>query len=199
VTSAETQDALTAYGELVREFHDTLDLVSAAALDNWPQLLADAAQYAAVIRELAPDARTIMDVGSGAGLPGIPLALAFPERQVWLTERRRRRAAFLNLARGRLGLTNVTVHAGDITALAGPEAAVVTAQAVSDFTSVYRLSCHLHAAEVILISSKGEEWRSESDELSVAITPVVSNAVRPRAGGDGFIVGLLLRGGVQCP
>ena len=33
----------------------------------------------------------------------------------------------------------------------------------------------------------------ESDELSAAITPVVRNAVRPRAGGDGFIVGLLLR------
>lgn len=182
----------------MREFHQTLDLVSQGALDNWQRLLADADLYAAVIGELAPQASVIVDVGSGVGLPGIPLAARFPDCAVLLAERRRRRAAFLNLARGRLKLDNVQVHAADVEQLSGPEAGVVTAQAVSDFTSVYRLSCHLHAREVVLVSSKGAEWQAESEELAAAVTPVIRSSVRPRAGGEGFVVGLLLRGGVKC-
>lgn len=192
-TAAER--TLAAYGALVREFHPTLNLVSPTALDNWPLLLADADSYASIISELAPTADTIVDVGSGAGLPGIPLAVQFPGHAVWLTERRRRRAAFLNLARGRLGLSNVQVHAGDIQGLTGLQTPVVTAQAVSEFASVYRLSRHLHAAEVLLISSKGEDWQAESDELARTLTPVISSSVRRRAGGEGLVVGLLLQGG----
>jgi 16S rRNA (guanine527-N7)-methyltransferase len=53
--------------------------------------------------------REVADVGSGAGLPGIPLAMASPDRRFTLVEANRRRAGFLELAIERLGLPNTNV------------------------------------------------------------------------------------------
>jgi 16S rRNA (guanine527-N7)-methyltransferase len=52
----------------------------------------------------------IVDLGSGAGLPGIPVALAFPRRPVVLLEPRAKRSAFLKMAVEALRLTNVSVE-----------------------------------------------------------------------------------------
>lgn len=54
----------------------------------------------------------VVDMGSGAGLPGIPVAIARPDAHVVLAESRRQRIAFLELAATELGLGNVSVHAG---------------------------------------------------------------------------------------
>lgn len=61
--------------------------------------------------ELAPLLRggSVADVGTGAGLPGMPLAIAEPARQFTLIESRAKRVAFLRHVVGALGLTNVTV------------------------------------------------------------------------------------------
>jgi 16S rRNA (guanine527-N7)-methyltransferase len=61
-----------------------------------------------------------IDLGSGAGLPGIPLAIARPDVQVRLTETRSRRIAFLELAAEQLGLANVTVHGARAETAPGP-------------------------------------------------------------------------------
>jgi len=55
------------------------------------------------------DARSLCDLGSGAGLPGIPLAVACAEVEVTLSERRRSRRAFLEYVCEALELTNVSV------------------------------------------------------------------------------------------
>lgn len=59
-----------------------------------------------------PSDRTSYDLGSGAGLPGIPVAIACPELRVGLVESRRRRVSFLELAVDELGLSNVAVFPG---------------------------------------------------------------------------------------
>lgn len=56
-----------------------------------------------------PGGAVAMDVGSGAGLPGIPLAIAFPETRFLLVEPRKKRAQFLKICAHRLGLENVEV------------------------------------------------------------------------------------------
>jgi 16S rRNA (guanine527-N7)-methyltransferase len=60
---------------------------------------------------LPPATATVCDLGSGAGLPGIPLAIALPDVQITLVEVRHSRAAFLETVIGALGLDRVTVHA----------------------------------------------------------------------------------------
>jgi 16S rRNA (guanine527-N7)-methyltransferase len=69
---------------------------------------------------LGPAPMQVVDVGSGAGLPGIPLALARPDLSFCLTELRRRRVAFLELAVDDLQLRNVRVFAGKVEGLTGP-------------------------------------------------------------------------------
>jgi 16S rRNA (guanine527-N7)-methyltransferase len=62
----------------------------------------------------------VVDLGSGAGLPGIPLAIARPDLSFCLAEVRRRRAAFIELAVESLQLRNVRVFAGKVEDLTGP-------------------------------------------------------------------------------
>ena len=75
----------------------------------------------------------ILDLGSGAGLPGIPLAVARRDLRFVLAEKRRGRAGFLESLVDTLGLPNVTVHPGPAGALApGFEACLARAFAPPD-------------------------------------------------------------------
>jgi 16S rRNA (guanine527-N7)-methyltransferase len=87
------QEKLSRYAELVRAWAHKLDLVSPGDLERFEERhIADSLRVLELIRS-APDG-ICADVGSGAGLPGIPLAIA--SRRRWrLFEPRARRAAFL--------------------------------------------------------------------------------------------------------
>ena len=69
---------------------------------------------------LAPEG-ALLDLGSGAGLPGIPLALRFRDTPVHLVEPRQKRHTFLRIAVRRLGLDNVTVHGCRVEDLVVPD------------------------------------------------------------------------------
>lgn len=74
--------------------------------------LVDACGFILAIREL--DTPRLIDVGSGGGLPGLVLALAFPDRHLTLVEPIHKKTAFLTHAAHALGLTNVHVHTGRV-------------------------------------------------------------------------------------
>ncbi len=69
---------------------------------------------------LDPGPGRVVDLGSGAGLPGIPLAIARQDLTFCLADLRKRRVAFMELAVDSLGLSNVTVFAGKVEQLVGP-------------------------------------------------------------------------------
>lgn len=69
----------------------------------------------ALVRWGAPD--TLVDLGSGGGLPGLVLATALPDTRIVLTDRREKRTDFLARAVSRLGYPNVSVVPGDVEAL----------------------------------------------------------------------------------
>lgn len=97
------------YAELVRSHSDKLDLVSPGDLERFEDRhIRDSLRALPWIRRCEPG--TAVDVGSGAGLPGIPLAIADPSRAWRLLEPRRRRAAFLEEVVRDLGLKNVEVR-----------------------------------------------------------------------------------------
>lgn len=107
---------LRQYRELVHRYHPTLDLVSDAGLAKLDDLIDQARTYANVISDVAPSG-TILDLGSGAGLPGVVIAATLPHRHVLLVERRRRRVAFLRIVVGQLALRKARVIEADVRAL----------------------------------------------------------------------------------
>ncbi|HVF52194.1 MAG TPA: RsmG family class I SAM-dependent methyltransferase [Actinomycetota bacterium] len=98
----DLQARLAVYADLVRRFATRLDLVSPSSLLTFEERhIGDSLKALPVIDGLPPG--PAVDVGSGAGLPGIPLALARPDRPWTLVEPRSGRAAFLEEAVRTLG------------------------------------------------------------------------------------------------
>lgn len=73
----------------------------------------DALGFALALRDL-PEEPAFWDVGAGGGLPGLLLAMRFPERRFVLVEPIHKKTAFLSHAAHALGLKNVTVHTGRV-------------------------------------------------------------------------------------
>ena len=91
------EERLKAYAELVRSWAPRLDLVAPGDLDRLEERhISDSLKALPLVAGAPPG--PAVDVGSGAGLPGIPLALADPSRHWRLLEPRAKRAAFLEEA-----------------------------------------------------------------------------------------------------
>ena len=121
----------------------------------------------AAVAELVSDGETVVDVGSGAGLPGIPMALARPGARITLVEPLLRRADFLAELVAELGL-DVTVIRGraedrNVLKEAG-EADVVTSRAVAPLDKLARWSMPLLREDGRMLAMKGERAQEEVDE-----------------------------------
>jgi 16S rRNA (guanine527-N7)-methyltransferase len=88
---------------------------------------------------LHADPGPVVDLGSGAGLPGIPVAIARPDLVLTLTEPRQARAAFLELVIERLGLADVEVFAGPAEGLGGAYG-VCLARGLGDISKTWAIA-----------------------------------------------------------
>lgn len=100
--------------DLVVTWNARMDLTAARSADELVELfIADAAVLATQVRaERARAGETWIDVGSGAGAPGLPLAILQPELRLTLLEPRQKRVAFLRTALGQLACPHVQVDRG---------------------------------------------------------------------------------------
>ena len=97
------------YAQLLLEWNRSINLTGARTLEEVEALIDDAG----VLVEASWQGITrVIDIGSGGGLPAIPLAVAMPEVQFTLLEANTRKCAFLEHVAGTLGLTNVVVVPG---------------------------------------------------------------------------------------
>ena len=192
------RDKLARFQELVARYHSSLDLMSPEGVRALPQRIEEGLRYAAAVDEALSPTATIVDVGSGAGLPGIVIAAALASHPVFLAERRRRRAAFLRLAVAELELDNVQVVANDVRELRGVTVAAVTAQWLGSFTRAYCATRHLHADEVVLVMRKGEDWRRELRGLRAALGESEIEAKVEKLAGGGRLVTIRSPGGLVC-
>ena len=109
VDSGRAVDRLEAYERLVRRWNPRGNLVSRRDLERLRQ------RHVLDSLSLLPWWRgSLADVGSGAGFPGVPLAIARPEASVTLIERSERKVRFLNQVVIELGLPNVDVIETDL-------------------------------------------------------------------------------------
>jgi 16S rRNA (guanine527-N7)-methyltransferase len=123
---------------------------------------------------------SISDVGSGGGVPGIPLAIARPEARMLLIESTKKKAAFLRDVARELNLDNVTVSDDRAEIVARTDARecfdIVTARAVGQLTWLAEWCLPLTKKGGKVLAMKG---RRVSDEL-----PVAANAIKLLGGGE---------------
>jgi 16S rRNA (guanine527-N7)-methyltransferase len=116
----------------------------------------------AVLAEAIPDGSTVCDIGSGAGLPGLVVAIARPDLGITLVEPLLRRTTFLDEAVHTLSLTNVEVVRGRADALHGSRTFdVVTSRAVAPLDRLLEWSMPLVAPTGALLAMKGSNVGEE--------------------------------------
>lgn len=156
--SRETLDLLERYADLLRSESTKQNLVSASTLEHlWDRHILDSAQLV----KIAPArGSSWVDIGSGAGLPGIVIA-ALVTGPVLLVEPRRLRAEFLDRAVLELGLgPRVRVAPGKAERVKGAFD-VITARAVADLDKLLRISTHLSTRKSLWVLPKGRSAESE--------------------------------------
>lgn len=149
---AGARDKLLAYLALLAKWNRTYNLT--AIRDPRQMVSHHLLDSLAVVRHLRPG--PMADVGSGAGLPGIPIAIAEPERLVVLNDSSQKRAAFLRQVAMRLPLPNAQVHAGRAEAWQPLERfAVVISRAYAELAEFIATCRHLVAPGGVLAAMKG--------------------------------------------
>jgi 16S rRNA (guanine527-N7)-methyltransferase len=159
--SRETLERLEAYAALLVRWSARINLVGRNTLvDLWRRHILDSAQ----LQPLVPDsARSVIDLGSGAGLPGLVLAiLGVPG--VELIEADSRKAAFLREA-ARIAEVDVTIRPCRIQAVPPHPVDIVTARACAPLEGLLRLAEPFLAAKTECLFLKGERVE---DELNLA-------------------------------
>ena len=110
-----------------------------------------------------PKVKNILDIGTGAGFPGMILAFALPQTEVILCEPLQKRASFLQFIKADLGLKNVTVANCRVEELEPRPIELVTSRAVTDTKMLMQLSKpFLHEGSRLLFY-KGEKVFDEVD------------------------------------
>lgn len=124
----------------------------------------------AALLPFLPSSGTVIDVGSGAGLPGLVIACARPDLKVFLVEPMERRCEWLEYVKAKLDLTNVTVVRDRAEALGRTiRADVVTARAVAGLGKLIRLTSKLIAPGGALLALKGQRASMEVEEASAEL------------------------------
>ncbi|MEY4347853.1 MAG: hypothetical protein RIS43_272 [Actinomycetota bacterium] len=119
----------------------------------------------AVIEQAIPHGATVLDVGSGAGLPGIPLAIVRSDLKVTLLEPLARRVEFLEEVVSDLGLVGrVSVIRGRSEDLKGVTADVVTGRAVAALNKLLTWTWHLVSPGGQVLTIKGAQAAAEIEE-----------------------------------
>ena len=125
----------------------------------------------ALVTDLVPPSASVCDIGSGAGLPGLVMAIRRPDLSVTLVEPLLRRTAFLDEAVARLGLDNVEVVRARAEALHGErEFDVVTSRAVAPLDRLSGWSLPLVRSGGAFLAMKGSSVQAELDSATQAIS-----------------------------
>jgi 16S rRNA (guanine527-N7)-methyltransferase len=144
----------------------------------------------AVIGEVIAGAAQVIDLGSGAGLPGLPLALARPDLDVTLLEPMARRVAWLSEVIEDLGVPVRVVRGRAEEPVVRDElggADVVTARAVAPLARLAGWALPLLADGGLLVAIKGSTALSEVARDGAVVHALGGRAVRVRDCGDGIV------------
>jgi 16S rRNA (guanine527-N7)-methyltransferase len=188
-----TIDQLEAMVETLTKWQKAINLVSRNTLDDvWTRHVVDSAQVAP---HIPADAKSLVDLGSGAGFPGLVLAAIRPDLDVTLIESDARKAAYLGEAARRMGLKKQPkIVVSRIEAAPPTNADVVTARALAPLGQLLAWAAPHRSARAICLFHKGRGWQDELTEAmkdwEIELQPLASVTDRD---------GVLLRTGDYKP
>ena len=161
-TDVSRETRLAAFVDLLRDEATRQNLVSPSTLEQiWARHIVDSAQ---LLQHVDPGGLWL-DIGSGAGLPGIVLAI-LRDDPVELVEPRKLRTAFLQHCVDTLGLSNVTIHTAKVERTKG-RAAVITARAVGTLDTLFRIARHRSDRSTLWVLPKGRNAQSEVEDAQL--------------------------------
>ncbi len=161
--SRETRDQLEALVNTLVRWQKAINLVGRTTIEGiWIRHVLDSAQLAILIPERA---KTLTDLGSGGGFPGLVLAAMRPDLEVTLIEADARKAAFLGEAGRRMGLEKQPkIVIGRIESVAPAKADVVTARALAPLAQLLEWAQPHRTDTTICLFHKGKDWQAELAE-----------------------------------
>jgi 16S rRNA (guanine527-N7)-methyltransferase len=157
-------DQLQAYLDLLAKWNKTYNLT--AIRDPLQAVSLHVLDSLSVLRELPKGGGELADIGSGGGLPGIPLAIAEPARRVTLNDANEKKGAFLRQAVIELGLRNAEVHIGRAEQWRPTQRfAVVISRGFASLVDFISACRHLVAPGGVLAAMKGAHPRAELAQI----------------------------------
>jgi len=177
---------------MLAEENQRQNLVSAASLDQvWLRHIVDSAQLLPhVPRETSTP---WMDLGTGAGFPGLVIAALRPECEVVMVESRARRIEWLDRARIAMGLTRASIAGQRLELVESRQAAVISARAFAPLDKLLTLSARFSTSDTVFLLPKGRSAGQELQDLRKwrHVFHVEQSLTDPQAG---IIVGTLAGG-----
>lgn len=172
----ETEQRLAIYAELLAKWQKTINLVAASTLPHiWTRHFADSLQ----VQAAAPDARLWVDLGSGAGFPGLVTAIRLagdPRAKVHLIESDQRKCAFLREV-SRETDAPVIIHAGRIGAITdeiGEPIEAVSARALAPLSDLVAYAAKFLERGAVGLFLKGQDVGRELTDSAISSRYLVS-------------------------
>lgn len=163
---------VAAYFELLLRWNRVYNLTAVRDLQAMLQLhLADClAVVPPLLRECVAGRARLLDVGSGAGLPGVLLAIAIPDLRVVCVDTVAKKASFIRQVAGELDLTaRLQARHRRVEAMEGESFDVITSRAFSSLADFVVLTQHLLAPQGVWLALKGKVPKDEIASLPPAI------------------------------
>ena len=169
VEPKEAQEVFGSRIDQARQYFDLLvrdgDLLGLIGPREMPKLWSRHILNSAVVADLVEDGQTVADIGSGAGLPGIPMAIMKPLTKFVLIEPMERRASWLaDVVVPTLGLENVKVLRGRAEEAPLKNYDVTTARAVSALPKLLRMLAPLTVSGGQILAMKGSRAQEEIED-----------------------------------
>lgn len=175
------------FAALLTDENERQNLVSAASLESiWQRHFADSLQLLDhVPRETGP----WLDLGSGAGFPGLVLAIAQRDITMVLVESRKRRVEWLSNVIAAVELENCSIIGARLESVDRFDAAVITARAFAPLGKLLNLSARFSTSGTVWLLPKGRSAAQELNDQSIAIQRMFHVEHSQTDPGGGILVG----------
>ena len=161
--SPSQRHLLYRYAELLAQWNQAYNLISSHTMSELvPRHLLESLR---LLDWIAPTARRLLDIGTGAGLPGLVLAVACPERQFVLLDRGPKKTRFVRQAVLELGLPNVEVETSEVERFEAPVFDCIVARGVNKIAELLRASDRLLGKSGMYVLPKGAQAETEIEAL----------------------------------